>query len=187
MSYPSVELETQADRVTQNPGGFLPVGRREWRIHFKKRFGCFCVRLGRGGVGWGVGGLSVVSLVRGVVIVGLLCVCFLLPQHLLPQSQHEHAGTFSFSAATAAAWRARRRAVRLAFTSACFAGLPKRLLFFFATSLSLNPEWLASARCLRHVPKTACNAWGALAYFWGSDVVQSPWDWPTRGVVARRL
>ncbi len=76
--------------------------------------------------------------------------------------------------------------MRLAFTSACFAGLPKRLLFFFATSLSLNPEWLASARCLRHVPKTACNAWGALAYFRGSDVVQSPWDWPTRGVVARR-
>ncbi len=39
MSYPSVELETQADRVTQNPGGFLPVGRREWRIHFKKGSG----------------------------------------------------------------------------------------------------------------------------------------------------
>ncbi len=76
--------------------------------------------------------------------------------------------------------------MRLAFTSACFAGLPNRLLFFVTMHLSLNPEWLATARCLRHVPKTARNAWGALAYFQGSDVVQSPWGWPTRGVVARR-
>ena len=48
--------------------------------------------------------------------------------------------------------------MRLAFTSACFAGLPNRLLLFFAIDFSLNPEWLATARCLRHVPKTVCNA-----------------------------
>ena len=156
-------------------------------------------------MGWGVRGLSVVCLRRGVVIVGLLCkwirvatvrgagpathrlgvvgiflpgvsrrVCVLLSQHLLPQSQHEHAGAFSFSAATAAAWTARRRAVRLAFTSACFAGLPKRLLFFFGTSFSLSPEWLATARFLWMFPKPRLVHGGALAYFRGSDVVQSP-------------
>ena len=104
---------------------------------FQKNVGVFLVSFG---VGWDVRGLSVVSLIRSVVIVGVLCVCFLLAQHLLPQSQHEHVSAFSLSAATAAAWTARRRAVRLAFTSACFAGLPNRLLFFFAMHLSLNPE-----------------------------------------------
>ena len=52
MSYPSVELETQADRVTQNPGGFLPVGRREWRIHFKKGSGVSVFVWGGVGCWW---------------------------------------------------------------------------------------------------------------------------------------
>ena len=76
--------------------------------------------------------------------------------------------------------------MRLAFTSACFAGLPKRLLVFFATSFSLNPEWLATARCLWMFSKPLLVQGRAVAYFRGSDVVQSPWGWPTRGVVARR-
>ena len=58
--------------------------------------------------------------------------------------------------------------MRLAFTSACFAGLPKRLLFFFATSFSLNPEWLATARCLWMFSKPLLVHGCALAYFRGN-------------------
>ena len=85
--------------MIQISGDFSTQGRKV-SFPFQKDVGVFLVSFG---VGWGVRGLSVVSLVRGVVIVGLLCVYFLLAQHLLPQSQHEHVGAFSLSAATAAA------------------------------------------------------------------------------------
>ena len=52
-------------------GDFYEQGRREWRFRFKKNVGVFLCSFG---VGWGVGGLSVVCLRRGVVIVGSLCV-----------------------------------------------------------------------------------------------------------------
>ena len=58
--------------------------------------------------------------------------------------------------------------MQLAFTSACFAGLPKRLIFFFATNISLSPKRLATARCLRMFPKPLPVHGCALAYFRGN-------------------
>ena len=56
--------------MIQISGDFCRQGRREWWPRFKKNVAVFLVSFG---VGWGVRGLCVVCLRRGVVIVGLLC------------------------------------------------------------------------------------------------------------------